>query len=68
MDTTTAQGTFIFHLFAALAELERGMVRERTLAGLAAARERGRVGGRPSVWTPRASRGRGRGGDGARRS
>lgn len=52
IDTTTAQGTFIFHLFAALAELERGMVRERTLAGLAAARERGRVGGRPSVWTP----------------
>lgn len=52
IDTTTAQGTFIFHLFAALAELERGMIRERTLAGLTAARERGRVGGRPTVWTP----------------
>jgi DNA invertase Pin-like site-specific DNA recombinase len=37
----------VFHLFAALAEFERGVIRERTLAGLQAARARGRVGGRP---------------------
>ena len=37
----------MFHLFAALAEFERGVIRERTLAGLRAARARGRLGGRP---------------------
>lgn len=47
IDTTSAQGKLIFYLFAALAEFERDMIRERTLAGLAAARERGRTGGRP---------------------
>jgi DNA invertase Pin-like site-specific DNA recombinase len=39
-------------VFGALAEFERDLIRERTQAGLAAARARGRVGGRPSVWTP----------------
>ena len=47
IDTTTAGGKLVFHIFAALAEFERGMVRERTRAGLDAARARGRVGGRP---------------------
>lgn len=47
IDTTTNGGKLIFHLFAALAEFERGLIRERTIAGLAAARAKGRVGGRP---------------------
>ena len=47
IDTTTPQGKFTFHLFAALAEFERDIIRERTKAGLAAARARGRTGGRP---------------------
>ena len=47
IDTTTPTGKFTFHLFAALAEFERDIIRERTKAGLAAARARGRVGGRP---------------------
>lgn len=47
MDTTTAGGQLIFHIFGALAEFERALIRERTNAGLAAARARGRVGGRP---------------------
>lgn len=47
MDTTTAGGMLIFHVFGALAEFERSLIRERTMAGLAAARARGRVGGRP---------------------
>lgn len=47
IDTTTPQGRFTFHVFAALAEFERDLIRERTKAGLAAARARGRVGGRP---------------------
>ena len=47
IDTTTAGGKLVFHIFAALAEFERGVIRERTLAGLQAARARGRVGGRP---------------------
>jgi len=51
IDTTTPGGKLIFHVFAALAEFERELIRERTHAGLAAARARGRVGGRPSVWT-----------------
>jgi len=41
----------VFHLFGSLAEFERDLIRERTLAGLAAARARGRHGGRPSVMT-----------------
>ena len=47
IDTTTPGGKLIFHIFAALAEFERDLIRERTLAGLAAARARGRRGGRP---------------------
>lgn len=47
IDTTTNGGKLVFHLFAALAEFERGLIRERTFAGLAAARARGRIGGRP---------------------
>jgi DNA invertase Pin-like site-specific DNA recombinase len=51
IDTTTPGGKLVFHVFAALAEFERDLVRERTGAGLAAARARGRCGGRPSVLT-----------------
>jgi DNA invertase Pin-like site-specific DNA recombinase len=51
IDTTTPGGKLIFHVFAALAEFERDLIRERTTAGLAAARARGRHGGRPSVMT-----------------
>jgi DNA invertase Pin-like site-specific DNA recombinase len=47
IDTTTPQGKLVFHLFASLAEFERDIIRERTKAGLAAARARGRKGGRP---------------------
>ena len=47
LDTTTPHGKFTFHVFAALAEFELDIIRERTKAGLAAARSRGRVGGRP---------------------
>ncbi|HEY0777611.1 MAG TPA: recombinase family protein [Gemmatirosa sp.] len=46
MDTTTCGGRLVFHMFGALAEFERGIIRERSKAGLAAARARGRVGGR----------------------
>lgn len=51
IDTTTPGGRLIFHIFGALAEFERDLIRERTMAGLAAARARGRKGGRPTVWT-----------------
>ncbi|VDC18940.1 recombinase family protein [Pseudogemmobacter humi] len=47
IDTTTASGKLIFHIFGALAEFERSVIRERTCAGLKAARDRGRKGGRP---------------------
>jgi len=46
IDTTSAMGNFLFHLLGALAELERAMISERTKAGLAAAKKRGRMGGR----------------------
>ncbi len=49
IDTTTSGGKLIFHIFGALAEFERDIIRERTQAGLAAARARGRLGGRPRV-------------------
>ena len=52
IDTTTATGRLIFHVFCALAEFERDLIRERTQAGLSAARARGRLGGRPAVMTP----------------
>lgn len=45
-DTTTSGGKLIFHIFASLAEFERDLIRERTMAGLTAARARGRLGGR----------------------
>lgn len=47
IDTTTSTGKLVFHVFGALAEFERDLIRERTQAGLAAARARGRVGGHP---------------------
>jgi DNA invertase Pin-like site-specific DNA recombinase len=53
IDTTTSGGKLIFHIFGALAEFERNLIRERTQAGLTAARERGRRGGRPKVLTGR---------------
>jgi DNA invertase Pin-like site-specific DNA recombinase len=47
LDTTTAGGRLILHVFGALAEFEREIIRERTMAGLESARTRGRHGGRP---------------------
>jgi len=52
IDTTTAAGKLVFGIFAALAEFERELIAERTLAGLASARARGRKGGRPFKMTP----------------
>jgi DNA invertase Pin-like site-specific DNA recombinase len=49
IDTTQSSGRLVFHIFAALAEFERNLIRERTQAGLVAARARGRKGGRPKV-------------------
>lgn len=51
IDTTTAGGKLVFHIFGALAEFERSIIRERTKAGLNAARARGRTGGRPPKLT-----------------
>lgn len=51
IDTSTSGGRLIFHVFASLAEFERELIRERTMAGLEAARARGRKGGRPTVMT-----------------
>ncbi len=53
IDTTTPGGKLIFHVFAALAEFERDLIRERTNAGLSSARARGRLGGRPKAMTER---------------
>jgi len=52
IDTTTSGGRLVFHLFGALAEFERNLIRERTRAGLSAARARGRQGGRPKLLDP----------------
>jgi DNA invertase Pin-like site-specific DNA recombinase len=52
IDTTTPGGRLVFHLFAALGQFERDLIRERTRAGLAAATARGRPGGRKRVITP----------------
>ena len=52
IDTTTASGKLVFGIFAALAEFERELISERTKAGLASARARGRKGGRPYKMTP----------------
>lgn len=49
IDTATNNGKLIFNIFASLAEFERNLIRERTLAGLSAARSRGKLGGRPKV-------------------
>jgi DNA invertase Pin-like site-specific DNA recombinase len=54
VDTTTPHGRLTFNLFASLAEFERDLIRERTQAGLTAARARGRNGGRPKGITPQA--------------
>jgi DNA invertase Pin-like site-specific DNA recombinase len=51
LDTTTPQGRLVFHMFGALAEFERSLIRERTQAGLAAARRAGRTEGRPAKLT-----------------
>src|SRR3954463_5476033 len=52
IDTTTSGGKLIFHIFGALAEFERDIIRERTNAGLEAARTRGKLGGRPLALSP----------------
>ena len=52
MDTTTASGELFFHVFGALAQYERALIKERVTAGLAAARHRGRIGGRPPAIPP----------------
>jgi DNA invertase Pin-like site-specific DNA recombinase len=49
IDTTTPSGELIFHVFSALAQFERRLIQERTKAGIAAARARGRKGGRPPM-------------------
>ena len=49
IDTSTSTGKLVFHLFGALAEFERNLIQERTMAGLSAARARGRLGGRPKL-------------------
>lgn len=51
IDTTTSSGRLVFHIFAALAEFERALIKERTIAGLEAARLRGQKGGRPPKLT-----------------
>lgn len=52
IDTTTAAGRMVLHVFGAIAEFERELIRERTRVGLDAARRQGRSGGRPTVMTP----------------
>ncbi len=52
IDASTPAGKLVFHVFGALAEFERNVIRERTMAGLAAARARGRMGGRPKALAP----------------
>jgi len=51
LDTSSSGGKLIFHIFGALAEFERAVIRDRTMDGLASARARGRVGGRPKIMT-----------------
>ena len=53
IDTSTNGGRFVYNIFASLAEFERGLIHDRTMAGLAAARARGRKGGRPRKLTER---------------
>jgi DNA invertase Pin-like site-specific DNA recombinase len=54
VDTTTVQGRLIFNIFGSLAEFERELIKERTLAGLEAAREKGKIGSRPKGLTKKA--------------
>ena len=56
IETTTSGGKLVFHIFSALAEFERDIIRERTNAGLAAARVRGRFGGRPTLLSDKQAR------------
>lgn len=56
IETASATGRLVFHLFGVLAEFERNLIRERTQAGLQAARARGRSGGRKAALSPRAVR------------
>jgi len=49
IDTTSGVGKLVFHMFAALAEFEKDLIRERTMAGLSSARARGKLGGRPKI-------------------
>ena len=56
IDTTTSTGRLVFHIFAALAEFERELIAERAAAGRAAARARGRLGGRPAKLSPEQTR------------
>ncbi len=49
IDTKTSSGKLVFHIFGSLAEFERDLIRERTMAGLTAARARGRIGGQPRL-------------------
>jgi DNA invertase Pin-like site-specific DNA recombinase len=51
MDTTTPSGELLFHVFGALAQYERALIQERVIAGLGAAKRRGRIGGRPQAIT-----------------
>ena len=53
IDTVTSGGRLVFHIFGALAEFERALIRERTRAGLEAARARGKKGGRPTTFGPK---------------
>lgn len=52
IDTLTPGGRLVFHMAAAFAQFERDLIRERTRAGLTAARSQGRLGGRPALMTP----------------
>lgn len=56
IDTTTAQGRLVFGIFASLAEFERELIRERTMAGMKSARARGRLGGKPKGLSPEAEK------------
>lgn len=56
LNTTTAQGRLIFNMFASLAEFEKDLIRERTIAGLKSARARGRMGGRPKGLSEKAKK------------
>jgi DNA invertase Pin-like site-specific DNA recombinase len=56
LNTTSAQGRLIFNMFASLAEFEKDLIRERTMAGLKSARARGRMGGRPKGLSEKAKK------------